>query len=83
MKICYATIPGRKSFRDPQYGSWYIEVMCEVWSEHAHDTHLDNLLKIVGNTLSIRRTEANHLQTSSNEDRGFHKLLYFNPGFYG
>lgn len=83
MKICYATIPGRQSFRDPQKGSWYIEIMCEVWAEHAHDTHLDNLLKIVGNTLSIRRTEDNKLQTSSNEERGFYKLLYFNPGFYG
>lgn len=83
IKICYATAPGYKSFRDPVSGSWYIQIMCEVWSKHAHDTHLDDLLKMVGNTASLRRTEDDKLQTCSNEDRGFFKALYFNPGFYG
>lgn len=83
MKICYATVPGYRSFRDPRDGSWYIQTMCDVWSQHAHDTHLDDLLKIVGNSAGNRRTEESKLQTCSNEDRGFFKTLYFNPGFYG
>lgn len=83
MKICYATVPGFRSFRDPESGSWYIQVMCTVWSEHAHDTHLDDLLKMVGNTAGEKRTEESKMQTCSNEDRGFFKKLFFNPGFYG
>lgn len=83
MKICYATVPGYRSFRDPENGSWYIQIMCRIWSEHAHDTHLDDLLKMVGNTASNLRTEESKLQTCSNEDRGFFKTLYFNPGYYG
>lgn len=88
MKICYATAPGYKSFRDVDTGSWYIQIMCEVWSQHAHDTSLDDLLKMVGNTASQLRTEVdkeqNQLQqVCSNEDRGFFKSLYFNPGYYG
>lgn len=83
IKICYATVPGYRSFRDPLDGSWYIQIMCEIWSEHAHDTHLDDLLKMVGSTASVKRTENSKLQTCSNEDRGFFKKLYFNPGYYG
>lgn len=83
MKICYATVPGYRSFRDPEHGSWYVQSMCDVWSQHAHDTHLDDLLKIVGNSASNKRTEESKLQTTSNEDRGFFKTLYFNPGYYG
>lgn len=82
MKICYATVPGYRSFRDPENGSWYIQIMCNIWSQHAHDTHLDDLLKMVGNSASVLRTEESKLQTCSNEDRGFFKTLYFNPGYY-
>lgn len=82
MKICYATVPGYNAFRDPNMGSWYIEAMCKVFAEHAHDTHLEDLLKLIGLILEQRRTEYSELQTASNEDRGFTKRLFFNPGFY-
>lgn len=83
IQICYGTLPGFKSFRDPNDGSWYIQVLCDVFAEHAHDTHLADLLKIIGNTMSTRRTEQMHIQTVSNTDRGFYKTLFFNPGYYG
>lgn len=82
MKICYSTIPGYNAFRDPKAGSWYIAAMCQVFSDNAHDTHLEDLLKLVGTRVSIMRTEHSELQTPSNEDRGFNKTLYFNPGYY-
>lgn len=82
IKICYGTLPGYRSFRDPRDGSWYVQVLCDVFAEHAHDTHLDDLLKMVGNTVSTRRTEMMHIQTGSNTDRGFFKTLFFNPGFF-
>lgn len=83
MKICYSTVPGYNAFRDPIDGSWYVQVFCKVFSEHAHDTHLEDLLKIIGEHMNTKRTERDHLQTVSNEDRGFNKTLYFNPGFFG
>lgn len=82
MKICYATLPGYNAFRDPELGSFYIEVMCKIFAQHAHDTHLEDLLKLIGTMLEKMRTERFELQTASNEDRGFNKKLYFNPGFY-
>lgn len=83
IKICYATIPRYTAFRDPDEGSWYVQIMCDVWSAHAHNTALDQLLKIVANTTSIKRTETGKMQTCSNEDRGFCRELFFNPGYYG
>lgn len=82
MKICYSTVSGYNAFRDPVEGSWYVQIMCQVFAEHAHDTHLEDLLKIVGELMNLKRTEGDHLQTVSNEDRGFNKNLYFNPGFF-
>lgn len=83
MKICYSTVSGYNAFRDPVEGSWYVQILCKVLAEHAHDTHLEDILKIIGEHMNIKRTERDHLQTVSNEDRGFNKNLYFNPGFYG
>lgn len=83
MKICYSTVLGYNAFRDPVEGSWYIQILCKVFAEHAHDTHLEDLLKLIGENMNVKRTERDHLQTVSNEDRGFNKILYFNPGFYG
>lgn len=83
MKICYSTVLGYNAFRDPIEGSWYIQILCKVFGEHAHDTHLEDLLKIIGLHMNNKRTEGDQLQTVSNEDRGFNKILYFNPGFYG
>lgn len=83
MKICYSTVLGYNAFRDPIEGSWYIQILCKVFAEHAHDTHLEDLLKIIGGHMNNKRTECDHLQTVSNEDRGFNKVLYFNPGYFG
>lgn len=83
MKICYSTVIGYNAFRDPIEGSWYIQILCKVLAEHAHDTHFEDLLKIIGGHMNNKRTECDHLQTASNEDRGFNKILYFNPGYNG
>lgn len=82
MKICYATLPGYNAFRDPTYGSWYVEIMCKVFAEHAHDNHFEDLLKLVGEAVNQMRTERYEIQTTANEDRGFTKRLFINPGFF-
>lgn len=81
--ICYATVPGFETHRDPDTGSWYVQVLCEIFAKHAHEDHFDDMIKMVGEKTSRIRTEKGELQTSSNQQNGFHKHLYFNPGYYG
>lgn len=83
IKICYATGPGFEAMREPDTGSWYIESMCGIWARHAHDKSLDDLLKMVGENQLNKQSRHGNIQTAHNEDRGFFKKLYFNPGFYG
>ncbi|CAO1410537.1 unnamed protein product [Diamesa serratosioi] len=76
--ICYGTVPGFQTHRDTETGSWYITELCKVFAEHSCDCHIDDLLKLVGaNTLLIR--DNGRLQVASIENRGFNKLLFFNP----
>lgn len=79
--ICYATVPGYKAHRDPEFGSWYIRELCRILALHAHDTHLEDLLKIVSeNTMKMTdRQGEGVVQVASTENRGFNKLLFFNP----
>lgn len=60
-----------------------MQALCEVFAEYAHENHLDDMLKMIGEKTSQIRTDTGGLQTSSTEDNGFHKHLYFNPGYYG
>ena len=76
--ICYGTVPGFVTHRDVGFGSWYVRELCKVIAEHACDCHLEDMLKIVGTkTMEIR--DAGRVQVASTENRGFYKLLFFNP----
>lgn len=76
--ICYGTVPGFVTHRDTSFGSWYVRELCKVFAEHACDCHLEELLKMVGSkTLEIR--DEGRLQVASTENRGFNKLMFFNP----
>ncbi|XP_055383291.1 caspase Dronc [Condylostylus longicornis] len=80
--ICYATVPGYKTHRDPDSGSWYIQKLCQVFASHAFDTHIEDLLKLVGEAAGQIRTNDGKMQTASYSSYGFHKKLFFNPGYY-
>lgn len=82
LMICYATVPGYRTHRDESKGSWYIQCLCEIWSEHAHNTDIEKLQKLVGEKTGLIRLHDGSLQTSSQTVYGFYKALYFNPGFY-
>uniref|UniRef100_A0A2M4CSE3 Putative caspase-1 n=1 Tax=Anopheles darlingi TaxID=43151 RepID=A0A2M4CSE3_ANODA len=82
MLVCYATVPGFAAHRDTNTGSWFVESMCKVWAEYAHDIDVENMMKLVGAYASTYRTETAALQTICTEQRGFFKLLYLNPGYY-
>ncbi|KAJ0180219.1 hypothetical protein K1T71_003623 [Dendrolimus kikuchii] len=76
--IAHSTLPGFVSYRDPEGGSWYIQVLCEVFAERAHDCHVDKLFVLVDERL---RDKFN-LQTSSIDRWGFNKRLYLHPGLF-
>ncbi|KAK9722439.1 Caspase domain [Popillia japonica] len=76
MLLAYATVPGSVSHRDVDRGTWYIQSICKIFMEHAHDTDVENLLKIVDTNLE--KTYVEHRQTSSYENRGF-KRCFLNP----
>lgn len=80
--ICYATVPGFETMRDPAYGSWYIESMCKIWAQSAHNLELKELLDNVGKDVQRKQSSEGHIQTGSYANIGFFKKLFFNPGFY-
>jgi ABC-type cobalamin transport system permease subunit len=45
--IGYSTLPGFASKRDVYLGTWYINAICEVFMEHACDTDVEDMLKMV------------------------------------
>jgi caspase-like apoptosis-related cysteine protease len=45
--IGYSTLPGFVSNRDKYLGTWYIQAICEVFMEHACDTDIEDMLKMV------------------------------------
>ena len=47
MLIGYSTLPGFASNRDIYLGTWYIQAICEVFMEHACDTDVEDMLKMV------------------------------------
>ena len=75
-------VSGFKTHRDPDKGSWYIQKLCEVFAEHAHDTPVEDLLKMIGENTGNIRTVDGRLQTASFTNYGFNRKLYFNPGYY-
>lgn len=81
--ICYATVPGFLTHRDPEEGSWFIQGFSTVFEKHAHDAPFEDLMKLVELEVGSRNTECGAMQTSSVEYRGFSKVLYFNPGYFG
>ncbi|CAB3234798.1 unnamed protein product [Arctia plantaginis] len=76
--IAHSTLPGQVSYRDGGCGSWYIQVLCEVFAERVHNTHVDKLFTLV----DMRMREKFRRQTSSVERWGFNKRLYLHPGLY-
>lgn len=80
--LCYATVPGFEALRDTVDGSWYIESMCKMWSQNAHNKELMDLLSYVDRDMQRKQSSEGYIQTASFSAIGFSKKLFFNPGFY-
>ncbi|XP_071053905.1 caspase Dronc-like isoform X2 [Onthophagus taurus] len=75
--ICYCTIADCSSCRVITSSSWYINDLCQVFMENAHDTDIESLLKMVDQKLSVRN-DGNYWETSCFRSIGF-KVCYLNP----
>lgn len=51
--IAYATLPGYVSYRDKHNGSWFIQILCEVFMNYAHEKHVQDLFTMVNYFLGI------------------------------
>jgi hypothetical protein len=45
--IAYATLPGYVSYRDTYNGSWFIQILCEVFMNYACERHIQDLFVMV------------------------------------
>ncbi|XP_014299273.1 caspase-2 isoform X2 [Microplitis demolitor] len=80
--IVHSTLPNYVSFRDSKYGSWFIQILCEVFMKRAYRSHVFELLQTVDKRLDAIRTTDFHCQTALIEVIGFHKKMYINPGLF-
>ena len=58
----YATPPGNISWRSPQYGSWYISKLCEVFVDFSSQEDLLSMLTIVNERVSEAYTTQGYKQ---------------------
>ncbi|XP_055907122.1 caspase Dronc [Eupeodes corollae] len=82
MLVCYASVRGFQALRDPDEGSWYIQIFCKVLAENAHNTPFEDMLKLIATKIKSLRSPEGYLQTPAYNNHGFDKCLYFNPGVY-
>lgn len=79
--VCYATTPGYETHRDTDKGSWYIQNLCDVLAERAHNTAMEDIIKCTDSRVRQLRSPEGTMQTGSFKNLGFNKKLFFNPGF--
>ncbi|KAK6620444.1 hypothetical protein RUM44_006845 [Polyplax serrata] len=79
--IAFPVPPGRKANRDRITGTWFIQAIIDIFSEHAWNTHLEDMMKMVD--LRIKNTNnlyTSNFQSLTTKTIGWNKNLYFNPG---
>ncbi|XP_012214780.1 caspase-3 [Linepithema humile] len=82
MLIVQSTLPGYVAHRDTVTGSWFIQILCKVFMNHAHKNHVQDLFSMIDAELDRLRTMHNECQTSCVESKGFNKHCYLNPGLF-
>ncbi|XP_077971886.1 cell death protein 3-like [Styela clava] len=86
MLISFSTMEGYKSFRNEGEGSWFIQAICDVFREHAHDEDIIALMKRVHIKVNgrVARSSSRQLDGCRVCSRTTHsfgdKKLYLFPG---
>ncbi|KAH7702313.1 cell death protein CED-3 [Aphelenchoides avenae] len=80
MLAAYSTAPNYVSHRDPLKGSWFIQALCAIFSEHAHSQSVTRMLEMVQKRVSEEyETSGGKKQGPVSESRLTHALYLF-PG---
>lgn len=82
MLVVQSTLPGHVAYRDSINGSWFIQIFCKVFMDHAYLYHIQDLLNMVDAKLKDHKTADNQCQTSCVKSIGFNKHCYINPGLF-
>ncbi|KAM4031415.1 caspase-2 [Anomaloglossus baeobatrachus] len=85
--ICaYACLKGTVSLRNTKHGSWFIQDLTDVFSKHAKDTHVADMLVKVNDRIKKREghapgTEYDRCKEMSEYSSTLCRDLYLFPGF--
>nr|XP_032818164.1 caspase-9 [Petromyzon marinus]XP_032818165.1 caspase-9 [Petromyzon marinus] len=81
MLVAYSSLPGFVSWRDCKQGSWFIQVMLEVFKKHAVNEDLISMITLVNEKLSNEYQAKGVFKQTSSPLNTLRKRLYFNPTF--
>ncbi|XP_045473672.1 caspase-like [Harmonia axyridis] len=82
MLIGHSTQQGYRSHRDTLRGTWFIQLLCKVLMEKAHNSNIIELLNEVDRRMKTLMSPDYTVQTPNITLNGFNKKLYFHPGIY-
>ncbi|KAH9499438.1 Caspase-2 [Bulinus truncatus] len=74
-----STTSAMASWRDRNHGTWFIQAVAKIFSEHAHNCDINKLMTHVNNLVSQRETSERVKQVSEFSNT-LRKTLYFFPG---
>uniref|UniRef100_A0A7N6BY46 Caspase-9 n=1 Tax=Anabas testudineus TaxID=64144 RepID=A0A7N6BY46_ANATE len=74
--VSYSTFPGYVSWRDPQSGSWYVEILDRILEENADTNDLVTMLMMVNHEVSQNSAKGLYKQMPGSFNF-LRKLLYF------
>lgn len=80
MLITYSTIEGYEAFRDPNRGSWFMQMLIDVLMKRAWNTDLQVMLNDVNRKVITLESEYGEKQAVQIDSRGFRYKIFFNPG---
>lgn len=80
-RIIAANISGYVSWRNAVVGSWFIQSICEVFSQHAHAEHVMDMLTMVNRKVSSVTSSTGHKQVPEPCSRLLKKFFFY-PGLY-
>lgn len=77
--VFWATVPGYAAIRDPNKGSWFIQILCDKIVESADDYHLQEICTLVENEISRKYWNKDNKKLGAVPivHSTFKKFLYF------
>ncbi|XP_077550771.1 caspase-3-like [Haemaphysalis longicornis] len=80
--LAEATIPDHTAQRNAINGSWFVKAVYEVFWNNAYNTHLVDMMELVGKQLMKTTNSEQVRQTPNFKLIGWRKKLYFRPNCF-